>query len=799
MPSAQFSSSALLAIALVSIVIGLGFGFVLAPATPSSKVNAAGPLLPDGPLKPSPSQQTISNPRLSEPQERATAGLDAAPKTEVSAGRLAEAKSRIDLPSASLATTGFGGDGWISGSVLDDRGAPVSGITVIATRSELNKPTGDSTDGVGSGAPAIDSLDEALERAAKTWAQNKDQRARVSTDSKGRFRLSGLTDGRYEVNAYQAGWVFTAAGQAACYPGDVLSFRATQITLLTLDIRLPDGSAAQDAVVECRFGSEKRFSSWSPEEPTLRLSAPRLQIKVYAEPLATRIRQRETMSRYASEDITVDAEDLAGAPLIVSVETRPGIRGSLDKQGEGQESSFVMIAMIETEADFKVEGPFQDAQKQSVDSGDFLFIDLEEGLYVIGIQSGRGGNQEIKNHQFVQITDELIEVDLNVPAPVVSDFVLVHCLDPKGQPLDGVSFSVNAVRGTENARTGSAQSQQANDGVYWLRRDGLRMQDYDAWSSGSSLKLLGKSAIYGTQSTDLSSGQGEAYMQFTNPVSLTVSIVGFEDLTFKESLSIQIAEQNSDGRNPSIVAKTQTGNRRGSDPTLAKSGTATFGSLAPGSYEIRLLKGSGWGNGNVIASTPITLGTEDSSATLMPPHLHELVVFAPSLPEGSYLSLNPVGDNSSQGISNFGYIGNFEGSGSNARLDANKRAVFSDLSAGLYRLQKGWDGEGLEIQIPSGEIVFEPKLPNVWQVAITNEAGELYKAGLRTGDTILSINGTPIAQMGLEEGAFGVLQGGNSDVSLRRDGQVISVTISKIDGSYWDAKSIGGVIVPDFE
>jgi len=799
MPSARFNSSAILGIALISVAIGVGFGFILAPTAPPPIVAAAAPLQPMGSSPITTGGSLAESPRLHVPADREAAGLSAAPKTEVSAARLNDAKTRIDLPRTSLSTTGFGGDGVISGAVFDDRGAPVSNITIIARRSDLGTASGRSTDHIGAAAPPVDSLDEALQQAAKAWAEDRDKQARVSTDTKGRFQLSGLTNGRYEVNAYKAGWTFSTVGQGQCYPGDVLTFRAAQVTPLQLVVKLPDGSIAEDALVECRFGNDTQLSSWTPEEPTLRLSMPRLQIKVFAGLLQTRMTQRKTMSRYASDYITVDAEDLAGSPLEVLVEARPGIRGSLDKEWDGESESYVMIATLENESDFNSDGPFKNRSAQSVAAGDFLFLDLEEGLYVIGVQANNSSTQELLNHQFVQVTNAIVEVDLNVPSPEISDYVLVHCLDPKGQPLNGVSLSV-VTREGGNTRTRSVGSMQDADGTYWARKSRMRVADYDAWDPGVTIELLGKSLLYGTQSQALSSGQAEAHLQFTSPVSLTVSILGYEDLSYKSQLSIELTEQSTDGQYPTVIAKTRSINRRGSDPTLSRDGVVTFPSLAPGAYEVRLIKGGGsWSGGDPISTAPVMLGATDSSAQLIPPLLHDLVVYAPGLPDNAYLSLTPGSAGDGNSFSNIGSSYGRSSGGSSARLDSEKRAVFKDLQPGIYTLQKGWDGEGQEVSVPSGDIVFEPKLPNVLRVAITDDKGSLFAAGFRTGDAILSINGIAIVNKGLEDGAFGNFQADSSQVSLRRNGAVITVTIGKITGQSWDAKSIGGVLVPDFE
>ena len=176
MLSARFNSSAALAIALVFLGIGVGLGFVLAPSDLSMAVKASDQSLGPGPggtsltLDDSEKSRTMTGAERGAGRE--SAGITAT-KTEVSAARMQDALADIDLPSARMNTTGFGGDGEITGRVLGEDGSPLGNITVIATRSELRLAEGRSTDYIGAGAPPDESLREALERAAEDWAEGR--------------------------------------------------------------------------------------------------------------------------------------------------------------------------------------------------------------------------------------------------------------------------------------------------------------------------------------------------------------------------------------------------------------------------------------------------------------------------------------------------------------------------------------------------------------------------------------------------------------------------------------------------
>ena len=801
MLSARFNSSAILAIALVFLGIGVGLGFVLAPADLSGAVEASDQRLGPGAatsLTPGGNYKSEIMTGAERDASRESAGVGAT-KTEVTPGRMADALADIDLPSAHMNTTGFGGDGEITGSVLDENGSPLANITVIATRSDLRLAEGETTDHIGAGAPPEDSLREALEKAAKSWAEGRDKRARVTTNGNGKFRLSGLTEGRYRVSAYKEGWVLNASGARECFPGDVLVFRAMRVSPLTLGVTLPDGTKADEAIVEISYGRSNEKAHWSTEEPTLRLSSPRLQLRVFAGMLETREYQRDTKSLYRSEQMTVDAEALAGTTLEVVLEARPGIQGKLTKSWTGLDTSQVMIATLESEGEFKPEGPHKNRQNTTVQSGEFLFLDLEEGLYVVGIQDGRSSKTELVNHQFVQVQDGLVQVDLDVPPPDASEHLLVRCLDPKGQPLSGVNLRSLATwdGGSDN---NGLRPKMAPDGAYWVRKDSLGMPDYNAWAVRGKIVLTATSQLYGTQTAELTSAIGEVTILFTDPVSLSVNIAGYADLEYKDEVSVHLMAQDSRGNYNSEVASTSGNYRRNNAPVISKLGDIKFTSVAPGSYEAQLRKGGRWGGGDIIDKVAVILGGADSFVQLTPPRLHDFVVYAPGLPDRSYLILRPGSPNSDDNNNSFGSFGYYGGSsGSNARLDSSKRAVFKNLKAGVYTLQNGWDGEGVEVTVPSGEFVFQPKMPNVIKIAISDKEGQMHKAGLRGGDVILSVNGVSVEQAGLYQGAFAALQKGGAQVQMRRDGATQTVEILAISGNAGNQGVMGGMFLPEIE
>jgi S1-C subfamily serine protease len=108
------------------------------------------------------------------------------------------------------------------------------------------------------------------------------------------------------------------------------------------------------------------------------------------------------------------------------------------------------------------------------------------------------------------------------------------------------------------------------------------------------------------------------------------------------------------------------------------------------------------------------------------------VVHAPGLAEGTWLFLTRVGD---EGRRHF-FVG-----GSNATLDGERRARFEGLLAGAYVLAANGLPEEVAVTLPCGELYLDARAPDCLRVAIGDQEGALYRAGLRAGDLIVGAQG----------------------------------------------------------
>lgn len=188
----------------------------------------------------------------------------------------------------------------ITGLVMDQAGAPISGVRVVASRH--SRASRDRRNlGIGQEWQGTRPLaDELTQQAVQLAAQRAGQRTTL-TDDAGRFRIAEIGDGTYRLEAFKEGVEFKHAGADYGRHGGRL-WRAgntsariigTPTQSLRLDVRLENGSALDEARLEVRYEErdafQPEFTQWrrgdappageleAPENPSPRARAQLLQ------------------------------------------------------------------------------------------------------------------------------------------------------------------------------------------------------------------------------------------------------------------------------------------------------------------------------------------------------------------------------------------------------------------------------------------------------------------------------------------------------------------------------------------
>jgi len=138
-----------------------------------------------------------------------------------------------------------------------------------------------------------------------------------------------------------------------------------------------------------------------------------------------------------------------------------------------------------------------------------------------------------------------------------------------------------------------------------------------------------------------------------------------------------------------------------------------------------------------IAPVEVELTAGGNELAIEMTDLFEVTVHAPSLGEGVRLRLRQpsalVSAAPNKGIRDI------------VALDANKRAVFGGLPAGHYVLTHGASHAPQNIAVPCGEVLYEPRRSDAFEVHLApldgGGQGALARAGFQTGDVLLDFNG----------------------------------------------------------
>jgi hypothetical protein len=771
------SNSRTFAIALVSLLLGLALGMLLkgepAPAaTTSSRVELD---RLDSPAVAKTEAETMALSEAPGARDLAKASLA---ESGISEARLAAATAAVEMPEVEIET----GTGSITGTVLDEDGQPLGDVTIVARKSRAEPGYYvRSTETVGSGPPAEASLNEILEFSARSWAERRAAKRRTTTAPNGTFVLDGLPDASFGVQAYKEGWSIHADGHDGVKPGMIADFKATRVHVLELDVRLPDGSAPSDVIVTCKSGNSSSNYRLDPETHTLRLTAERLTIQVFADMLEAVPMERALSSRFFSEEVLVDTAALPAGPLRVELTERLGVRGLAHQPWKKNEMFEVSVVPLDGPGDTRFDIGRAGARTTIARNERYLVLDLDPGWYAVGIEprSSRTGAELHFAEVFELQGPGIAEVDLDIPEPSPADHVRLVCTDPAGRPLDDLHVTHNTTSPGGSIR-GDAEPLHAPDGSLWIPTGNLASFDYDHWPESTSITLTIRSSSLGSRTIDLASGQYEVEVVFTQPVSLTATIANYDR---KAQLSVRVM-RSADSGNRETLTQSLDPRGFGSGPAISREGRVVFTTIPPGDWEVELVLNRQFTSGTVIDSVPVTITSADAAITLTMQPLFELSVLAPTLPTNAYIELE-VPDQ------RFG--------GASGHLDADHHVLFENLVAGTYTLHASGSEDSLEVTVPSAEIVFEPRIPRLISIAIVDETGSLFQAGFRTADVVTAIDGRSLIDFESLELAFEELIDGSHDLTLRRDGKLVHLTLDGLDFSRKGRMALGGTLLPAYE
>lgn len=730
---------------------------------------------------------------VQQPASQSPSDLAAAPaSSERAMAKPVEAGARaVEVSDAEverlLATTdvepvaAVGGSGVISGVVLDADGLGVAGATVRASRRSTRDQTL-AADTLMGGLPEERSVEDAVRSAVSSHASRRSGRFDVITDAQGAYQFTGMSDDRWSLSAHKRGFrVQRAESGGYVRIGQEVDFDAIEVIELPVRVFAESGAPLPSAVIHCK-GSERSDQwsfKWSADEPRVWLPAGSYDVTAFS---SDSNGDRDADENEASEDSESQSVMLetgvAHEELNFTLRPRRGIKGVVLLPTDGvsgiRPRVHLMTLVPGAEPDLEALASSRD-HGGSQSGTEFQFLDLDVGSYVVGVSRSR--RTPIVAHQVVELAAGVIECELRVPEIDRSKMIVATVTGPNGSVLSGVDFDFTH-KSPNGSRSGGTQSLRDRNQAYLIEIPKDSVEDWDTGGEGASFELTAEHDDYGSQSVDLVAGQSEVSFAFSMPANLRLTVAGYAGSEYigRVTVNCRLAGEEQRGF---------FGRGGGGRESLSAEGTTEFKRLAPGSYEVVLglnsAGGNDWGPQTEIAKAEIELRAGENSLNMAIPALHGFRVHYADAKAGSRIGLSSVEND-----------GNMFRMSNRAEFDKDSNASFDGIAAGDYVLTI-WGGstKKMKISVPCSDLEFEPMELDCLLVTISDDDGDLAKAGFRAGDLVIGIDGVEFD--GEPQNRWSELQSSNSaqlSYMVLRGSELIEISVEAGNVGNWS--TMGG-------
>ncbi|MAF64604.1 MAG: hypothetical protein CMJ84_02940 [Planctomycetes bacterium] len=491
------------------------------------------------------------------------------------------------------------------------------------------------------------------------------------------------------------------SGSLYSVPADSeVALLARPVSAVLVRVVLPDGGSPDEAVVRCastRDGStHTRYFTWSPQQPDLRLAQGKAEVTAWISKTGEPRVRDEERAHLISESVEVRVEPGATpAEIELVLGGSRGIRGRVVYEGPRLTGGWPQVKLIALAPGAEVSAEdFEEASRGEYLRGDrdFAFVDLDPGTYAVGFMRLNSGAAEV--HEVLEVGEGLSECVLTVPPLDESRTLAIRVTDPDGEPVSDVRFGFRHTnKGGGSSSNSGFSGLRDGEGRYHIAIPANARRSYfGGENDGASFAITASNEEFGTRTADLSAGQTEVEITFTEPAELVVHVVGYSGSTLAGRLSINARPAgNTAGHSFSF-----------NNVSVSSRGVKRFEKLATGPHLITMrLKptdNSPYG-GSEIAKVEIELSTGENTLNFPVPPLHPLDVTVPGAEEDQDVRLQRRGE--------------LEDSwrfSSSLRCDASGRVLFGELPAGPYRITARVDGRPrtLEVEIPCGPVNLGP-------------------------------------------------------------------------------------------
>lgn len=707
-----------------------------------------------------------------EPRSPDLAGVgtrDASAATETVAPAAAESGAATERRESATSDASLGGSGSIEGRVADSSGAGVAGV-VVRTQGYHRREDSEPSQR-GRAAPKTKSLDDEIKTLVADYRERSASRAEAVTDGDGHYRLVGLPDAAFELDASVDGYEVTARGGASnIKPGATVNFLATRVALQPVTVLLPDGGAAERVTIEVKAGSNLQWSElWTAADPSLRLTPGSYEIRAVLQSGQRSANRWQTDASSKWERVDLSAATQPG-PVVLRLGARCGIRGHV-WLGEEMQLTYGIVKQMPVPKDKE---PDLQALMQ-VDSyawiqshdNEFSFLDLTPGSYVVGFAPEWSG--PILKHAVVEVKDGIVEQDLDLRELDTKGFISATVLAPSGEGIENVNFVARVDNGNNGSWSGGIGAIRRGEGKYWL----LPASNGNGSETSRTLAISAHTERYGDKEVEIAGDAKEVKFVFGQPATVDVTIAGYVGSGLEGKLSLELTRDKS--RMQTVFYS------NGDNDSVKGDGTAHLGPTEAGEYFLEMsLSGANRWERKPIARQKLFLVAGDNHATIGIPVLSRLTVRVQGATTGTVMLRAQSG-------------GNWQ----RAELKDGV-ATFENLGEGQYSARYQGAGGSAEatVNLPGqSEITLVPHSANALAVSVTDTAGYLAKRGFQNGDVVVAFDGVEFKdENGLKTALTSLITKPKVVATVLRGNQRVEI---EVDGRNWvTPESLGGMMRP---
>lgn len=656
--------------------------------------------------------------------------------------------------SAPTPTTPPQGDGTVEGAVETVGGAPLGGVEVRLVGFPDHPPTFERSpfDPVEEWNPdPAAALATQLERDwRRACATDRQFVLTTTSDEHGRFRFDHLPRRPVQLDATHPGFAVMPIGAFSSHatidvvPDAEVTLIARPLLRVPLVVRLPDGGEPPLARIEFeRIGSNgfPLRQSWSPESRDLLLHAgdwqvtARLPMPPWSHSVAGPGWNSETRNVHVGAE-SVEPVELLLKPVrvivgsirhpIADVASRFEVAVRRLRDDEDAASAEFAEAAARARGSSPAQ-PSREVIRRGANVDDYWIGPLEPGRWLL-VVTDRANRREAARSE-VQIGDDPVVRNFEVRSDAErEESVAIRVVDAHGAPLADCRFdlatqSIDAAGRTGGTSIGSLTLERLAAGRFALPRSRLRDRNW----------IAAVHPRFGTVVAEVAPGAADLELRFVEPAVVTLRLEHFAERADDRLLTLELEPADGDPASP-------LPRRLRHDAMRLAAGSIDLGALQPGRWRARVeaaFPPELHRAGHAILENEWTLAAGPAEVSLELPALTTLQVTRAAAgidpPSATRLRLVPVGW--SRGGSTVTPLEQSAG------VDRNGAVEFADVAAGRWRLEREpWGTMWLDLPTER-PVAFTPVACRAKWIELTSSEGAFAKAGLRTGDLLVAIDG----------------------------------------------------------